>query len=58
MTALSIEITTNSNIKDNTVCCDGRTVANPNIITHPKVYIKIKDGKAICPYCNTCYIVK
>lgn len=35
-----------------TVSCEGN---NPSS-GHPRVFLKLKDGKAVCPYCSKTFI--
>ncbi len=38
------------------ICCPrpGEEVWN----MHPRVYIDMKDGEGVCPYCGTRYLIK
>lgn len=36
----------------NTVSCEGNNPA----LGHPRVFLKLKDGKVVCPYCSKTFI--
>lgn len=39
---------------EKTVSCSGH---NPNsALGHPRVFLKLKEGKAVCPYCSKTFI--
>ncbi|WP_144184479.1 zinc-finger domain-containing protein [Elioraea rosea] len=40
-------------VTDTTVACDGGGGA----LGHPRVFLKLVDGRVVCPYCSRTYVL-
>ena len=36
------------------VACDG----GGGPLGHPRVFLRLVDGRAVCPYCSRCYVLR